>query len=681
MSRKKRSFRVFSLLAICALLFASVGFLSGSGVVAAEEKEYQVIAYVTPWNWKALPDASKVTAVNYCFASVNLTSHRAEVSSQNVWWNPTAGMVSDQYYLNQLVAWKAAHPGKKLLLSIGGASADGFSQAAETAAGREAFAQSCLDLINQYNLDGVDIDWETPVNGGWGTIRAIPEDKQNCSLLMKALREKIGPDKWITYADGCTTESATWVEYAELNKYIDYFNMMSYCFASGYSRPAHDGNLFNSPLASWSGSISAHAGVQMHLTQGIPAEKIIMGAPFFVIDFNRRTQELTYDEVENLLSTGQYKEEWDDTAKASYLSKDGQFAMTYESPRAIQEKAKYIKQRNLGGMMYWEYGQDDSYGTLRTTVWNALNKSAADPAEPLKIDRILSGAYLQSGQKTSVTVRASGGTGELGYSFYLLKDGRIHYMDDRFLPDSSFSYAPRREGTYQLLVFVQDSTGKIVSSTTTLTFNRDPIPQKLIALTFDDGPGAYTEQLLDILKTNNAKATFFLIGNNIAGRTSTLQRMAAEGHQIGNHTMSHQDLTPLSEAQAIAEIDNTSALIESVTGKTPTLLRAPFLSIDNRTRTLAAARGMALVNYTPPATEDYVLLDSDKIVQSVLYGAQDGGIILLHDIYATTVDAVPEIIAQLKAQGFGFVTVQELFALKGKTMVPGRVYASTYQSW
>lgn len=350
---------------ISVILLISALPIAAQAEEITEQKEYVVAAYVTPWNWSGLPDPTKVNIINYCFASVDTTTHEVVFSNSR-----------DINYLNALLTLREKTPHLKVLISIGGAGADGFSQAAETEEGREIFAQSCLDLINKYNLDGLDIDWENPVNGGWGTITAIPEDKQNCTLLMKAIREKIGSEKLLTFADGVTDQYASWVEYAELNKYIDYFNMMSYCFAAGAGRK-HDSNLFPSSLAAWGGinGVSANGGVQMHLKNGIPAEKIIMGVPFYGVNFDANNSNPKYGQMVTMYQSDGYSLEWDNTAKANYIfnTTTGAVAASLETPASIFYKTNYIKKNGLGGMMYWEYGQDDTEGTLRAAVWEGLN--------------------------------------------------------------------------------------------------------------------------------------------------------------------------------------------------------------------------------------------------------------------------------------------------------------------
>ena len=165
-------------------------------------------AYVTPWNWSEVPDVNKLTHVIYCFAQIDTQTYLMKVPQDD--------------YLKQLVAQKTVNPKLKVMLSLGGGGADGFSQAAETEESRKIFAGECKRLIKEYHLDSIDIDWESPVNGGWGSIRAIPEDKENCTALVRQIRQAIGAEKLISFAAASTNSCAAWVELDKLNEEIDF---------------------------------------------------------------------------------------------------------------------------------------------------------------------------------------------------------------------------------------------------------------------------------------------------------------------------------------------------------------------------------------------------------------------------------------------------------------------------
>ncbi|WP_329219328.1 polysaccharide deacetylase family protein [Streptomyces sp. NBC_01485] len=181
---------------------------------------------------------------------------------------------------------------------------------------------------------------------------------------------------------------------------------------------------------------------------------------------------------------------------------------------------------------------------------------------------------------------------------------------------------------------------------------------KCLALTFDDGPGADTARLLDILAANDAHATFFVVGQNAAAHPDLLRAMAKAGHEIGNHSWSHADLTRLGPTELREQISRTNDAVKAATGKNPTLLRPPYGAVNPAVKA-AAGLPIALWNYD---TEDWKYRDSTKVADSVLNNAKPGDIVLLHDIHPTSVDAVPRILTSLKEQGYHFVTVSHLRA-------------------
>lgn len=180
---------------------------------------------------------------------------------------------------------------------------------------------------------------------------------------------------------------------------------------------------------------------------------------------------------------------------------------------------------------------------------------------------------------------------------------------------------------------------------------------KMIALTFDDGPDAtYTPALLDGLKARNIKATFFLIGASIPGNEDILRRMAEEGHLIGVHCLHHKDLTQEEIAEANRQLEETKKLITEAVGQTPTYMRPPF---GRWNETLRDHISMEPVFWTVDSL-DWKLQNTQKIVKKVLDNTKNGDVILMHDEFATSVEAAFQIIDNLSANGYTFVTVDEL---------------------
>lgn len=199
------------------------------------------------------------------------------------------------------------------------------------------------------------------------------------------------------------------------------------------------------------------------------------------------------------------------------------------------------------------------------------------------------------------------------------------------------------------------------------SFNKKNIEQRIdvvaendnkrVAITFDDGPNEkYTSLLLDGLKSRGIKATFFVIGENIEGNEALIKRMQEEGHLIGNHSYYHSELCKLTLEEATAEIQQTNQLIYEITGYMPEFLRPPFGSWD---RKCECPEEMIPV-YWDIDPLDWQVQDATIVVSNVVEEVEDGDIILLHDIYQSSVDAAFAIIDCLQYMGYEFVTVDEL---------------------
>nr|WP_236779069.1 polysaccharide deacetylase family protein [Agromyces seonyuensis] len=176
-----------------------------------------------------------------------------------------------------------------------------------------------------------------------------------------------------------------------------------------------------------------------------------------------------------------------------------------------------------------------------------------------------------------------------------------------------------------------------------------------MALTFDDGPGPYTDRLLDELADAHVPATFYQLGGNVAKRPDTAARVADAGHELGNHTWDHPDLTGLDDADFRAEIDRTQDEILAATGILPGTLRPPYGASDDRVQTAA---GLPLVFWSID-TEDWKEPGAAVLRERALE-VERGGIVLLHDIHAPSVDAVPAIVDGLRDAGFAPTTVSRL---------------------
>ncbi|MEU6785524.1 polysaccharide deacetylase family protein [Nonomuraea angiospora] len=180
---------------------------------------------------------------------------------------------------------------------------------------------------------------------------------------------------------------------------------------------------------------------------------------------------------------------------------------------------------------------------------------------------------------------------------------------------------------------------------------------KCVALTFDDGPGPYTDTLLAYLAAYHAQATFFVVGGNVVTYPRVLRRTAAAGHEIGNHTWSHPDLTRLSPARVRAQLGRTDQAIEAVTGVVPRLVRPPYGAFN---ATVRRQTGRPMVLWSVD-TLDWRYRNSATVARRALRAVRPGSVILFHDIHPTTVRAIPRVLRKLTERGYRFVTVSELF--------------------
>lgn len=177
-----------------------------------------------------------------------------------------------------------------------------------------------------------------------------------------------------------------------------------------------------------------------------------------------------------------------------------------------------------------------------------------------------------------------------------------------------------------------------------------------IALTFDDGPNAVTTpQVLDILEANNVPAAFFVVGSRIGDKQPLLQRMYASGYEVGNHTWSHADLTKLDTPHIQEQIRVTQRTIRAAGVPSPQLLRPPYGAANDIVRAAAAADHMSLMFWNEDPV-DWKARRPEEVVARVMAAAHPGGVIIMHDIYPTTVQALPVIIQKLRDKGYQFAS-------------------------
>lgn len=195
------------------------------------------------------------------------------------------------------------------------------------------------------------------------------------------------------------------------------------------------------------------------------------------------------------------------------------------------------------------------------------------------------------------------------------------------------------------------------------------INEKMVALTFDDGPSEYTFDVIDILKLNNARATFFMIGNRMKYNKGIVKAVYASGNEIGSHSYSHKNLANITQDDLEEEINSVTILYNEITGDNLKYLRPPYGSIDSR---LTNTTPYPLIMWSVD-TSDWLSRDAETIAQHVIDNVHDGAIIVMHDIYPESVEASKIVIPELKALGYQLVTISDLAKYKNKTFEAGEI--------
>lgn len=196
------------------------------------------------------------------------------------------------------------------------------------------------------------------------------------------------------------------------------------------------------------------------------------------------------------------------------------------------------------------------------------------------------------------------------------------------------------------------------------TYYRIKTSQKVIAITFDDGPHrTNTPRLLDMLKQRNVKATFFVVGNMVRYNPQMLRRMIDEGHEIGNHTVSHPNLARMSQAALTKELETANKQIIAATGVAPRCMRPPGGAITKAQKQFMLQKfGFPTIMWSCDP-KDWKKPGVSVVAQRLIDGATPGGILLVHDLHKPTIDAMPRTLDTLLAQGYRFVTISELIAM------------------
>lgn len=304
-----------------------------SGLLAKKQPEPIIVAYVASWGSQRMPDPTLMTHLNYAFGKVTDTFDGMTI--QNI------------DFLRKVMKLKEQNPKLKIILSIGGWTAGNFSEMAADARCRMGFARDCKKAVDEYGLDGIDIDWEYPTSNAAG-ISCSPDDTDNFTLLMRDLRAALGNDKLLTIA---TVADAKYINLRDCIDYLDFVNIMAYDVANP---PKHHTTLYRSEL---SGRITVEEAVEAHLKAGVPKEKLLLGMPLYGRGDHSNP---TLDKfVKTGDTAGKYFRRWDDVGKVPYLVDESeQLVWAYDNAVSLAYKCRYIIEKDLRGGMYWECTED-----------------------------------------------------------------------------------------------------------------------------------------------------------------------------------------------------------------------------------------------------------------------------------------------------------------------------------
>lgn len=430
---------------------------------------YNNITYYT--SWSALPaernfypsdlDVSQITHINYAFADLCWKKFGSTVRACE---DPKVPLQNRYVYDGEMIlgdpekdfenfqafeSVKAANPHLKLMISVGGWSwSNHFSNMAKTEETRRAFANSAVDFLREYNFDGLDIDWEYPVEGGEDDNSRGPEDTENFTLLMKTVREALdaagsedGKYYLLTIASGQGDNFVKNADLANSVTYLDFINIMTYDYSGSWETLGHhNAPLFfdqNHPRAASSAPRNhVLGGLLGHLNGGVPTHKLIAGVPYYgkgwddcpptgqyqtckggsalktweagVFDFS--------DLENNYIDKNGYKRYWNESAKVPYLyNEQNKVFITYNDKDTMKYTASIVKSLDIAGVMSWDISGDRNK-TLTTQLVHDLPINGKVNASALPAPGNLSKASTDSG---SIQLKWDAVAGATGYEVYV----------------------------------------------------------------------------------------------------------------------------------------------------------------------------------------------------------------------------------------------------------------------
>ncbi|CAF1217826.1 unnamed protein product [Rotaria sp. Silwood1] len=385
-----------------------------------------IVAYFAAWSiysrsyFVADIPGDKITHINYAFANIGSDGRLVLGDSWADVEKAFPGDTWDQSLrgnFNQLLKLKQKHPHLQTLISVGGWTWSGrFSDVALTAASRSKFAQSCVEFVQKYGFDGVDLDWEYPVSGGLPGNIVRPEDKQNYVLLLQEIRQQLntagnldGKRYLLTVATGAGTERIADMNLSGMSNYLDWINVMTYDFHGSWeSKTGHNAPLYKNDAETATdiapsfikSRYNCHASIQAYIAAGVPRSKLIMGLGLYGRGWQGVTSTaqngfsqpassqppmgtwengiFDYDHLKrSFIPT--YTRYWDDASKVPFLfNPSTSIWISYDDLESISLKNNYIKQEQLGGAMFWELSSDRNAELVGAT-FSALTNGQTPP--------------------------------------------------------------------------------------------------------------------------------------------------------------------------------------------------------------------------------------------------------------------------------------------------------------
>lgn len=362
---------------------------------AATDTGKTIVGYYAGWAAYRgyTPDqipAHKLTQINYAFAKIDGDTYKIALADPN----------QDKKNFAALRTLRETYPHLRILISVGGWDySNYFSDAAATQSNREVFAQSCVDFILEHGLDGVDLDWEYPVSGGLAGNGNRPEDKQNFTLLLTAIRQKLDAQEQkdgrrysLTIAGAGSSAYLNKIEPVKVAALVDHIFIMAYDIHG----PWDDYADFNAPLympkeTSPQHKNSVYDGIQSYLESGVSADKLVMGIPFYGYIYQgvsaqnnglysnwQSAKAITYNALaERYLSDSAYVQLYHERAEVPYLYGKNTF-ISYDDAASVAKKTALANELGLAGVGFWELSQDFEE-TLIGSAYDTLSGRWVNP--------------------------------------------------------------------------------------------------------------------------------------------------------------------------------------------------------------------------------------------------------------------------------------------------------------